>query len=140
MVDPDAEGPAQSVLAEIRAATGVPQVNSDYRALAHWPDYLAQAWTSLESVRAQDGYRSITRDLRLIAERSILGLPFRIEVNPHVMRLCGLDESEIDDIRATVDRYYRALPGLIANIAFLSVGALGRESARQSPFPVETSR
>jgi hypothetical protein len=140
MVDPAAEGPAREVLAEIREATGVQIVNSDYRALAQWPEYLTEAWGALRSLMATDGYRSITRELRLMAERSILGLPFRIEVNPHVMRLCGLDESEIDDIRATLDRYHRALPGLIANVSYLSAGAVGPERARQSPFPIVPGR
>ena len=140
LVNPDAEGPAQPILQEIRAVTGIPSVNSDYRALAQWPEYLVRAWTSLQAARAQDAHRSLEREIRLMAEQAVLVLPFRIEINPHVMRLCGLDEEEIDDVRATIERYYRALPGLVVNMAFLSVGAFGRADAARSPFPIDLSR
>ena len=131
---------ATSGIVPIRAVTGVPSVNSDYRALAHWPEYLGRAWASLQAARAQDAYRSLEREIRLMAEQAVLVLPFRIEINPHVMRLCGLDEEEIDDVRATIERYYRALPGLVVNMAFLSVGAFGRADAARSPFPIDLSR
>jgi hypothetical protein len=140
MVDPAAEGPTRALLSEIRDATNMLLVNSDYRALAQWPSYLELAWRAIEAIRQQAAYRSLERELRLMTESAILVLPFRIDVNPHVMRLCGLDELQIDDVRSTLERYYRELPSLIANIAFLTVGALGRDRARESPFPVTLSR
>jgi hypothetical protein len=139
MVDASVEGPSSALLSEIRAATGVPLVNSDYRALARWPDYLTEAWRCLRAARAEESFVRREREIRLMAERAILILPFRMDVSAHTMRLCGLDEQSIDEVRSILNLYYRALPGLIVSIAFLSIGALGAERARQSPFPVDLS-
>jgi hypothetical protein len=136
LVDPDASGAASETLADVRAALGLHLVTDDFRALAQWPGYLQQAWSSLRPLVPTAEHRALQRRLRLMAESAILVLPFRVEINPHVMRLCGLSEGELDDIRSILDRYYRLLPGRIADIAWLSVAARGHDQARRSPFPI----
>lgn len=141
LVDPAiAPDEVRAVFDDIRATLGTDVLNSEYRALAQWPGYLVDSWQALKPVIATPEYRGLVRGLRLMAEESILVLPFRVELTPHTLRLCGLSETDIDAVRATVDRFYRLLPGLIANIAFLSAGALGKEEALRSPYPVPAPR
>lgn len=138
LVDPTtAEPRVQTVLADIRTTLGLEQLNSDYRALAQWPDYVDAAWAGLKPHTQGGEYRRFERELRLMAEEAILDLPFRIDINPHVMRHIGMDERELDWARSTLDRFYRMLPGLILNIAYFAVGAFGGVDARQSPYPLE---
>lgn len=118
------------------SALGISAVNSDYRFLAADPGYLQTARNALKPLIERSEYWDLQRDLRLLAEEAILNLPFRVETNPHVMRLCGMSENEVDEVRDILEQYYRLLPGLIANISFLNAGAFGKEAAIQSPFPV----
>lgn len=140
MVDPDSvSDPLAALFARIRAAQGTDVIGGVYRALAQWPEYLESAWTALDPLTQRPEYRQLTRDLRLMAEAAIIVLPYRVDFNPHTMRLSGLSEQDIDDVRAILDRFYRLLPSLVANVAFLSIGALGQEAARQRPYRAETT-
>lgn len=131
-----ASGDVARVFDEIQSAVGLGILSSDYRALAQWPDYLSSAWQALQPVMASTDYRRAERELRLMAERAIVLLPFRLELSPHTLRLCGMGEAEIDSIRSLLALFYRVLPGLITNIAFLATGVLGGASARNSPYPL----
>jgi hypothetical protein len=137
MVDPDAASPeVRAIFEDILTTLNLNSVNSDYRALAHYPDYFTRAWDALKPMATSPDYQRLHVDLRRIAEEAVLRLPFRVEASPNVMRLCGISEREIDAIRGTLDRFYRLLPGLTANVAFLAAGVHGAEAARSSPFPV----
>lgn len=134
LVDPaTASGRARQVFDAIMSA-GSPVINTDYRALATWPEYLESAWQTVSPLRDRPEFRLLERELRRITEETILVMPFRVEINPHTMRLCGMGEPEIDGVRAILDRFYRLLPGLILNISFLASGALGGQ-ATASPYP-----
>jgi len=138
MIEPDeAEERVRSVFDDIKATLGLSVVNSDYRALARWPDYLVSAWGALKPVATGAEYRRIQRDLRRRTEEAITTLPFRMDLYPHALRHCGLSERDIESVQATLDSFYSLLPGLIANTAFLSVGSEGKEGAVRSPFPGE---
>ncbi|MGH2442869.1 MAG: halocarboxylic acid dehydrogenase DehI family protein [Chloroflexota bacterium] len=137
LIDEETASPAiADIFADIKATLGIPVLNTDYRALATYPSYLQIAWEALKPATSTAGYRSLERELRMMAEQTILVLPFRVEINPHIMRLCGLTESECERIRQTLDVFYKLLPGLVANIAFLSAGAL--PGAENSPYPART--
>jgi serine/threonine protein phosphatase PrpC len=132
-VDPStASERVSSIFADIRSTLDLAVVNSDYRALANWPDYLERAWNSLKPITQLPEYDRMSRDLKVMAEETALVLPFRMETNPYVLRLCGLSEDDIDEVRGILDQFYRLLPGLILNIAFLTIGAIGREAALAS--------
>lgn len=134
----DADEATHATLEDIKATLQLDRLNSDYRALAAWPDYLTSAWQGLKPLVSRPEYLAIQRELRRSADRAAMILPYRVEINPHIMRLCGLSEEDIDGIRATLDVFYGLLPGLIANLAFMATGALGTR-AGDSPFPVTLS-
>jgi len=139
MVDPASAEPAMSALFhDIQSTLTLPAVNSDYRALACWPEYLQSAWQSLKPLVATPEYRRAQRDLRRMVDEAILALPFRMDINPHTLRHCGLSERQLDWTRSTLDAYYALLPGLVLNIAYLTAGSIGADAASRSPFPAET--
>ena len=136
MVDPaGADSRIQNLFADINASTGATLVNSDYRALAQWPDFLEPAWHAWKPVLGTPDFIRLQRDLRRIADDAAAMLPFRMEINPHSLRLCGLSEPQLDFVRATLDEFYRILPGLVGNTAFLAIGIDGKAIASESPFP-----
>lgn len=124
----------RSIFEEMITTLG--QLPDDYRALARWPEYLGWAWQSTRSVAHHPAYRKLLLSLRRQAEEAVLAFPFRVDCSPHTLRLCGISESEMDAVRDTLDKFYRLLLGLVADIAFLSVGEGGDFGAEKSPFPV----
>lgn len=135
MIDPATAAPeVRAIFDDLRATLQVPVINSDYLALARWPEYFGAAWEALRSLTQRPEYRQVQRALRFEAEQTVTALPYRMNLSPHVLRHAGLSEADIDFVRGTLDTFYRLLPGLVANVSFLS-GALGREQALQSPFP-----
>jgi hypothetical protein len=140
MVDPDTAGEdVTSVFDDIRQTLNVSVINSDYRALAQWPGYLDRGWSALKPVTQRPEYRQVQRDLRRAAEEAVAALPYRMELNPHTLRQAGHSEQQIDGIRSVVNEFYGLLPGLVANTAYLSIGAEGAAEAAKSPFPLPSS-
>jgi hypothetical protein len=130
---------ARPVLDDMARTLGLPFADGDYRILARWPDYLLSAWQVWRPNIGKPAYRQLERDLRRLAGEALSTLPFRMEIYPHALRLAGLSEQQLDAVRATLNSYSRALPGLVAYSAFLRIAADGKESGGDSPFPPSVS-
>ena len=126
-----------AVFDDIRRTLDLPVVNSQYLALAQWPDYLRAAWQALKPVTESPDYPRIERTLLQYVDQTISALPYRMTITPHALRQSGLSESDLDGIHAALRMFHAALPGMVAGTAFLSVGAFGHEAA-ESPFPATT--
>lgn len=136
MVDPEEAGDElRSVFNDIRSTLGLSVINSDYRALARWPEYLTAAWHAWKPQVGSPGYRELERELRRMADNTVTALPFRMDLHPHTLRHAGLSESEIDAVQSSLRTFSGLLPGLVAAISFFEVGAEGKETALRSPFP-----
>jgi hypothetical protein len=133
----DAGEELSTVFENIRATFRGSGVPSDFRALAVWPEYLQQAWTSVQPLLSSDEFRRLGRDIRAAAEQVVGELPFRMDLGPHMLRRAGLDEGDIDFVRATLNRFHASLPELVIVGAYLSIGAFGHDQAMRSPFPVD---
>ena len=57
----------------------------------------------------------------------------RVELGEAALRDAGADPARV---RALVQRFRRALPGLVLDLALFKVQLDGAESARESPFPI----
>jgi hypothetical protein len=126
---------ARPVLEDMGRVLGLPLGDGDFGVLAQWPDYYASAWQIWRPNIGTPHYRRLERDLRRLADEALSTLPFRMEINPHALRLAGLSEQQLDSVRATLDAFSRALPGLVAYSTFLRIAADGNDSGGDSPFP-----
>ena len=126
---------AQPLLDDMARTLGLPFADGDFGILAQWPDYLLSAWQVWRPNIAKPHYRQLELELRRLAGETLSTLPFRMEIYPHALRNAGLSEQQLDGVRATLDSFSRALPGLVAYSAFLRIAADGKESGRESPFP-----
>jgi hypothetical protein len=66
-------------------------------------------------------------------EEAVTALPYRMDINPHVLRHGGLREIEIDAIRDLLNRYTATARQSLVNVAILA------GSSPESPFPVESA-
>jgi len=80
--------------------------------------------------------RGVPQDMdpiELVAEDAARQLPIRVEMTVDSLRAAGADVSRV---RALVQRFRRALPALVLDLALFKVQLDGAESARESPFPI----
>lgn len=139
LLDPAAaSGAVFDLFQDIESALPAPTVPCEYRALAAWPDYLREGWEAAQRLMAMPEYGQILRQLRSMTQETVVALPYRMDINPHVLRQSGLSEQDLDEVHRTLDTFYHLLPGLVAGTALLSRGSEGPEAASRSPCPLPT--
>jgi hypothetical protein len=118
---------------DIRRTLSLPSINSDYRTLALWPDYLATGWSGLKPIIQRDEYRQATDELRATAGKLALTLPYAIDISMEKIKEIG----ENEEVLEKTESFETLLPGLIINIALLEFGWHSPEALSCSPFPAE---
>jgi hypothetical protein len=131
LVAEDANGALGKIFKGIRAHLGLGLVPDDFRALGRWPKYLELAWGDARK-RDEDGDAAL-KELGHQADEAARQLPIRAEIPDDALRAAGADPARV---RAVVQRFRRALPELVLDLALFKVQLDGAESARESPFPI----
>jgi hypothetical protein len=126
----------------IQKTLGLRSVNSDYRTLALWPDYLERAWAGLEPLVREQAWSHRSEELRALCRALTATLPYRVELNAGQLKALKANPKEV--LRTTA-YFEELLPGLTIQIAALTVDAQGRADATTSrhsatPTPSSASR
>lgn len=138
MVDEDTDDEVVAgVFADIRDTLDLPAVNSDYRTLALWPDYLRSAWSALKPVVQGDAHRRAADALRERSRELARDLPVHIRLAPDEVRRRGDDPEEV---LSMTERFETLLPGLILNVALLAAEWEEPDALARSPFPAPDAR
>jgi len=133
LVPEDANGTLARVFRSIRTHLGLGTVADDFRALARWPKYLNIAWEDARKRDDEPRARTALADLWAQAEAAAATLPVTVSVSAAQLAAAGADPARV---RALVDRFRRAIPGLVLDVALFKVQLDGAEDALDSPFPV----
>ncbi len=130
--EPDDEQTA-TVFKEINERYSLSSINSDYRTLALWPEYLAAAWGRLKPQSESTAYSRAVDVLQEEARQQAQVLPVAAALSKQDF------EARIADagaVRTKIADFERVLPPLILNVALLSLDWKPAESLTQSPFPI----
>jgi hypothetical protein len=123
----------KEIFQDIRRTLSLPSINSDYRTLALWPDYLAAAWRGLKPIIEREEYKTASDELRETARKLALNLPYPIDLSMEKVKEIGEDEEVLEK----TESFERLLPGLIINIALLELEWQSAEALSSSPFPAK---
>jgi hypothetical protein len=133
LVAEDANGSLAKTFRSIRARLGMGVVPDDFRALGRWPKYLELAWSDArkrdDDVRARD----MARGLLAQADEGARQLPVQVRITDDALRAAGADPARV---KALVERFYKAMPELVLDLALFKVQLDGVELAVMSPFPI----
>ncbi len=133
-----AEEPADERIAaifeDIKETLSLSLINSDYRTLALWADYLDVSWNALKPITQTDGYAQASNDLRELSRNLASHLP-DISLSKQQIEDLGEDAGEI---LKTTEKFERLLPSLVLNISLLSLDWQSAEELLKSPFPAAT--
>lgn len=117
---------------DIKATLQLSSVNSDYRTLALWPDYLAPAWLALKPIVETDAYRNAAAALSRAASATAGEFPTPIGFNLRRLKARGEDAAAVVEV---TNRFERLLAPLILNIALLARDSWPAGQLPMSPFP-----
>ena len=111
------DAPTRAVFADLKAALGLPFVNTDYRALARWPSYFAMAWADLRPHLGGGAHEAVCALYHRRAIELVASLP-----NPGGLTAAALrDAAAADDAAAclaVVQLFQHLHAGLMTNVAF----------------------
>lgn len=133
LVPEESNGSLGRIFRAIRSHLGLGLVPDDFRALGRWPKYLELAWGDARNRDEEPLAATAIQDLRNQAEEMARQLPLRVQVSHESLREAGADPAKVI---AVLDRFRRALPGLVLDLALFKVQLDGAEAARESPFPI----
>lgn len=107
-------------------------INSDYRTLGLWPDYLNAAWSKLKPLVRDPAYPQASDALRETARAAARQLPFAFDLSRE--RVAALGE-DVDEIVKKTQKFEQILPPLILNVALFQLDWKTPEPLREPPFP-----
>ena len=115
----DAQSPPATlrIFEDIRSTLGFAFVNSDYRALARWPDFLQQYWTALKPIVQSPLYPKHMADMRDAALSFAAELPGTYDLTVSRLEEAGLESEEAAEMARISDVFLDNLSGMALNIA-----------------------
>lgn len=101
---------------DIKQTLGVPLVNSDYRALARWPEYFHHAWEDLKATVQSPAYQQACDALAQGGDAAADRLEEPVTISPDILRREGVPAEQLDNLVRVARLFADLLPGLILNV------------------------
>ena len=127
----------RALFEDIKETLALSAINSDYRTLGLWPDYLEAAWTKLKPIVQRQAYTQAADALRQTARTLARALPYPEPLSRHQVEALGEDADEIAQI---TEQFEHLLPALILNIALFALDWRTPDELVHSPFPATARR
>ena len=122
----------KKIFEDIKRTLAVPVVNTDYRALARWPDFLHDYWAVLKGVAQSPLYKEHCQALRASAMALVQEFPQPFELTVAQLQDAGLSDEEVEAAVRITEVFVRLLSGLVLNLAVAKIGLEGGNSAARS--------
>jgi len=122
----------QAVFADIKRTLSLPEVNSEYRTLALWPDYLVAAWQQVKPLVKTSRHQDGGEELRQLSIHLARNLPLPIGLSLRRIEAAG----ELPEhVLHTIEKFEALLPSLILNNCVLLLDWFDERELSESPFP-----
>ncbi len=103
---------------DIRATLGLPFVNTDYRALARWPGYFAEAWGALRGHVGGPDHDAAVQAVHARAVELALGLPGLQGLSQDGLAAAANEAAGVQQVQDVVRLFQWLLPGLAVNVGY----------------------
>jgi len=113
-----ASGDLASLYDDVRAALGLPFVNTDYRAFARWPSYFTMAWNDLSPRLSEALCATRVERVHQAAVDLAASLPNATGLTPDALRDAATSDASFEEVLSVVRLFQWLLPGLAVNFAF----------------------
>jgi hypothetical protein len=103
----------------------LPLVNSDYRALARWPEYFHHAWEDLKGAIQSSPYQLARDALAEAGDAAADRLEEPVTISRDILRREGVPAAELENLVRVAGLFADLLPGLILNVEGFHRGVEG---------------
>lgn len=117
---------------DIKKTLGLSRINSVYRTLALWPDYLEPAWDGLKPITGLDEYEAAADRLRDRSRELVGTLPYPIALSREAVENAGEDAGNLLE---TAEKFEKLVPGVVLNAALFALDWQDAAEVARSPFP-----
>jgi hypothetical protein len=120
-----ASGAVKKIYDDIKRTLGVPIINTDFRALARWPDFLREYWTVLKSLVQSPVYIESCQGIRGSGLNLAHELPEPFELTVAQLQDAGLDDADVEAAVRLTETFLKVLSGQVLNMAVAKIGLEG---------------
>lgn len=120
-----ADADLRTLYADMKTTLGLPFVNSDYKAMARWPTYLALAWGRLKPNLDTEPYRNARHALNDACVQAAHAVPHPYRLHRGELASLGLSPPQIDELVEVTRLFQWLLSGLILNITYCKIALHG---------------
>jgi len=120
-----APAPTRKIFDDMKRTFGMPVVNSDFRALARWPDFLRTYWETLRPIYASPLYQQSVYAVRENALAFARELPGPIELTVAQLSEIDMTDDQIASLVRITELFVGGLSALVLNIAMAKIGMEG---------------
>lgn len=119
-------GGLSDLYADMKTTLQLPFVNSDYKAMARWPTYLALAWRHLKPHIDTAPYHRVRQGIHEQALATAEGLPYPYLLDQARALRLGLTGEQVHELRAVISLFQWLLSGLVINVTFFKRALIGK--------------
>lgn len=112
----DAPPRVRAIYDDMKSTLGLPFVETEYRAMASYPDWLEVWWRDCKPIALDQRYQSIGASLSREAAEAATRLPHRLLLNEALLESSDLDETRRAELRRGTAIFGQTLPGLMINV------------------------
>ncbi len=112
----DAPPRVRSIYDDMKETLGLPFIETEYRAMASYPDWLEVWWKDCKPRAQEPRYRELATDLARTGAQCAHALPHRLYLSEQLIASCDLDESKLAELERVNRAFVQLLPGLIINM------------------------
>ena len=112
----DAPPRVRSIYEDMKNTLGLPFIETEYRVMATYPDWLEVWWKDCKT-RAQDArYHSLEDEIAKAGAELAKALPHRLYLSSDLLESCDIDDAKRAELRRISAAFVALLPGLIINV------------------------
>jgi hypothetical protein len=112
----DAPPRVRAIYDDMKATLGLPFIETEYRAMASYPDWLEVWWRDCKPLAEEQRYQSLGAQLAQQASRSAAQMPHRLLLNESLLEASDIDEPRRTELRRGTAIFGQTLPGLMINV------------------------
>jgi halocarboxylic acid dehydrogenase DehI len=112
----DAPPRVRTIYDDMKATLGLPFIETEYRAMASYPDWLEVWWRDCKPVCESDRYRGLGVELARAAAQAAAKLPHRLSLSENLLASSELEGEQRAGLQRTTVMFAQTLPSLMINV------------------------
>jgi len=112
----DAPPRVRAIYDDMKATLGSPFIETEYRAMASYPDWLEVWWRDCKQCAAHPAYKMLGSELAAEASVAASRLPHMLSLSDNLLEASDIDETRRGELRRGTAIFGTTLPGLMMNM------------------------